>query len=406
MKILIVTARYFPEQFSITNIAEMLVKMGHEITVLTGTPHYGYGNVIPGYENITYQEINGVKIHRVNEKIRKPGIKGLISNYFSIFKEYNKFLKKHKEKYDAVLSHVISPIFSIRGVNNFCKKNKIPHVHYGLDLWPESLIATSYFKKNSLIYKLMIRYCRNIYRGCDFITFSSPSAENYFSNVLKLPHIPFKHIYQPCLSPVPDIEKINNHTFNKNKINITYCGTIGKFHRIDLFLNAIANSKYRDNFYFHLIGSGSELENIKNLISELNLDNSVSIYGRIPVDETIKHYLNADVLFVPLIENCETSKLIPQKVIEYFMYGKPILGMLKGDGELLIKHASNHNILCDQTVESLIEGLENLYLSKENFALCGRENRHFFDNEKRFSLKIVCKELVDVLSLCINSSKF
>ena len=40
MKILIVSNRYWPENFRITDIAESLVKIGHDVTVLTGLPNY------------------------------------------------------------------------------------------------------------------------------------------------------------------------------------------------------------------------------------------------------------------------------------------------------------------------------------------------------------------------------
>ena len=60
MKILIVSQHYFPDPFSITTIAEYLVKKGHDVTVLTGKPNYGYYRIVPGYEHLDYEILNGV----------------------------------------------------------------------------------------------------------------------------------------------------------------------------------------------------------------------------------------------------------------------------------------------------------------------------------------------------------
>lgn len=397
MKILIVTARYFPEQFSITNIAEKMVNMGHDITVLTGVPHYGYGSIFEGYENVRFQIINGVKVYRVREIIRKNGVISLMRNYGSIFYRYKQFLRHHKVKYDAIISHVISPIFTLRAANYYATKHKIPHIHYGLDLWPESLVATYYLKRKSIFFDIVKKYSRHLYSKCDLISFSSPSAESYFHEYLDLPQIPFRHIYQPCLTTMPPRDDIDHHVFRQNgKTNLLYCGTIGKFHRIDLIIEAISQFEGRNKLKFHIIGSGSELDNIKKLVEEKKLSDVVNFYGRIPASQTVKHYLTADILYVPLINNSCTSLLIPQKAIEYLMYGRPILGMLVGDGAEIIKKASSDNIICDQTLDALIASLTKLCNADDEVLVkCGISNRLFFESEDRFKIDIVCRELVD-----------
>jgi len=222
------------------NICEQLSKMGHDITVLTGKPNYGYGKIIDGYETLNKENINGIDVYRVNEVARTDGLKGLLVNYKSIFFQYKKFLKSHNDNYDIVLSHVMSPIFTMRGISNFCRKQKIPHVHYGLDLWPESLIAASYTKRINPIFQLTKIYSRKLYKTCDYITFASPSVETYFRDYLKIKKIPFKQIYQPTLTIKPNIEIAKKHEYCKNdKVNILYCGSIARFHRLDLFLEAI-----------------------------------------------------------------------------------------------------------------------------------------------------------------------
>ena len=83
MKVLVVCQYYFPENMVITNICEELVKKGNDVTVLTGKPNYGYGQILPEYRKVKYEEINGVKIHRVNLISRKKSRFSIIQNYLS-----------------------------------------------------------------------------------------------------------------------------------------------------------------------------------------------------------------------------------------------------------------------------------------------------------------------------------
>ena len=50
LKVLAVSQHYWPEPFAIADVCEGLAAMGHEVTVLTGTPNYPDGDIYPGYE--------------------------------------------------------------------------------------------------------------------------------------------------------------------------------------------------------------------------------------------------------------------------------------------------------------------------------------------------------------------
>ncbi len=406
--ILVVSTNYFPEQFSITSVCEELVNVGYSVTVITGKPNYGYGRILEGYEKVDKEIINNVKVLRVNIKPRTQGIIGLIKNYLSIYVEFNKYLSKHNEKYDVVMSHVGSPIFSIRGVGKFCKKHNTPHIHYGLDIWPESLVATSYFKRRSLGFQIMKLYSKKIYESADVISFASPSVETYLKDYLNInPNIPFVHIYQPSLSSVPKMDVVIDHNYCiNNTVHILYCGSVARFHRLDLFVRALKHfvDTHIQPVVVNIVGSGSELDKIKDLVSSLHLDDVIIFHGRVPIELTKTFYQEADVLYVPLEDTCATSKMIPQKLIEYFMYARPILGMIQGDGKQLLVDACEDNILVDQTVESISNGIERIVTSKETFAATGLQNRMFFDQSEGFQLRFIVNQFNEIIQKLIKNS--
>ena len=394
MKILLVTPRFYPEPFTITRIAEELASKGHDITVLTGRPNYGKWSIYPGYENVREEDHNGIHIIRVKERIRKKGVVGLTRNYASIYSLYQKALKKMSGDYDIVFSHVMSPIFVMNGISRFCEKYHIPHFHYGFDLWPESLVAAGYFKRNSPVFKYVKKMSIANYSGCDQIAFASPSAEKYFTDYLKI-KVNFKHIYQPCLTTMPDISFVSNHAYIPDgKIHVLFCGTIAQFNHLDLMIEALDSDVFKANVIFDIVGSGSDKERIEKIVKEKSLEDVVVFHGRVAPEETKNFYKKADILFVPLYYNSATSLMIPQKLIEYFMYSRPIFGMIKGDGADLLKKASDLNVVSDQTIESLRDNLKKIIeMPTEELQKCGSDNRHFIETYDCFSLKTICDDI-------------
>ena len=65
MKILVVCQHYYPDPFRITDIAENLVRAGHDVFMLTGEPSYEREKWI-GEGSKTDEIRNGVKYFRVN----------------------------------------------------------------------------------------------------------------------------------------------------------------------------------------------------------------------------------------------------------------------------------------------------------------------------------------------------
>ena len=251
MKILIVCQFYYPENFTITKIAESLVKLGNDVTVLTGKPNYGYGYILPNYKNVKYEEINGVKVHRVNLIARKKSRLSIVKNYLSFWRNSKKWVRNCKEKFDVVYSMSLSPVTILSAGNLYKKLHKVPHVVHCVDLWPESVLVTHAIKEKSIFYKILYKWSKDLYSKADKILVGSPSFKNYFKDVLKMrtDHISF--VPQPSLIESSEEEKVDLGP----GFNVLYCGNLGIIQLIEKIPEAMKEVKNK-NVKFHIIGMG------------------------------------------------------------------------------------------------------------------------------------------------------
>src|SRR3954469_16899624 len=86
MRLLIVSQYFWPENFRINDLARHLVRRGHDVTVLCGTPNYPVGRAFKGFGwwKRTRERWEGVEVVRVPQFVRgKAGSLRLAANYLS-----------------------------------------------------------------------------------------------------------------------------------------------------------------------------------------------------------------------------------------------------------------------------------------------------------------------------------
>lgn len=390
MKILIVTQYFYPERFTINDIAFKLCELGHDVTVLTGKPNYGYEQIIPEYKNIKYEEINKVKVHRVNLYPRKKSRCSIIKNYLSFWFNSSKYVNKLDKDFDVVLSVCLSPIISCNAAAKYAKKYNVKHVHYCLDLWPESTVVTGAIKKNSLLYKFLFNWSKKLYNTATKIIVSSPSFIPYLRDYLKINCKEYTFIPQPAMLPKV-IEEPIKYT---NKYNIVYCGNIGTIQLVDKFVLAMKNLSDLD-IKLHLIGMGRLQDKINDLIKENGLEDKIEYLGPKQIEEATRYYYNADALLVGLKNDDTVGKTIPSKLTQYLYFKRPILGVLSGDGKDMLIDAKG-SIVVDEDIKSIEDGIRKIVsLSEKEKKTMGENNYNYFKNNLTIDeiVKKIIKEL-------------
>ena len=391
MKILLVSQYYYPERFSVTDFAENLVKQGHEVTVLTGKPNYGFKQILPEYKKVSYEEINGVKVHRVNLVPRKDTKMSIVRNYLSFHRNGKKFARHFKEEFDVVLAASLSPVISVSPALKYAKKHKVPCVLYCQDLWPEAPVVTGMIRKNSLAFRIIRKWSKSIYSRCDRIVISSPSFKDYFVKELHIEDKGFNVVNQPIIKSSKVLEPIKY----ENKINFVYAGNIGSMQMIDSVVKAIRFSRGYD-VKLHLLGSGSALKQILKQVVVDGLSDRVEYHGNVPIEEAEAYFANADALIVSLKNEGYVGKTIPNKAIQYLKYGKPIIGIVQGDTKQLLENAKGA-IFAGENAQNIGETINQfIAMSDKEKDQLGLNNKKYF--EENFLTEKLTQLLVNELN--------
>ena len=389
-RILIFTNHFYPEQFKINEIVDWLSVEKSHIRVVTGLPNYPQGKIYKDYINNSIKNFfsGNVIINRLFLIPRGNGsILMLLINYISYFVSCSLFtiyIAIFKKKYDIIFVHHTSPILiAIHPIiySIFYRSKKIL---WDLDIWPESLKAVNVIK-SKLILKIIKWLVKLIYSKYNLILVGSKSLKEIVSNryhgeVLYFPNWADKVIENNKID--------NNIKFNisREKFNIMYTGNIGRAQNFEELVKTI--QLVQDNVHWVFVGDGRFKKEFKSLLKQKKIIHKTTFIGNIDVDKMSSIATYANSLFLSLKDDEIFSKTVPAKLQTYMALGKPIIGVLKGDGATIIKDSrcgiveENYNYV---GLAAKINSFTNKQES-EYFEL-GRNGKIFYENNFKSKLR-------------------
>ena len=127
----------------------------------------------------------------------------------------------------------------------------------------------------------------------------------------------------------PEFLKVDfTKTEKKKKKSIVYAGNMGDGQGLHKIVPEMAEF-LGDNFTFMLIGDGGMRGHLKQRIREKGLSN-VKLIDPVPREKIIEYYRNSDYLFLHLNDYEAFKKVLPSKIFEYAVTGKPVIAGVGG----------------------------------------------------------------------------
>ena len=331
MKLLILTERFFPEEFLVNDLAAELLKRGNSVEVLTQVPSYPHDRIFDGYRNRLFQttrEYHDIPVHRVRTVLgyNSGGMKRKIVNYVSFAFWTSLWCLCFGWKYDRVFVYHTGPLSmaSAALVLRFVWWRRC--TIWTQDVWPDT------------VYNYGVR--------------PTPTMRAFLNTVVRVTYWAFSSITVSCPGFIDilrrytrkDIEFIPQWTTDGTplpprvpgeKLIFTFAGNVGSVQNLDILIEAFAKVPGGEA-ELRIIGDGIYLERLKSLVEQLRLDNVV-FTGRRPRAEMPKLFAEADVLVISL--KPEFSLTIPAKFQAYIASGRPIFGCVRGDcAKLITEH--------------------------------------------------------------------
>lgn len=388
MRILVVCQHYAPEPFRLPDICRELVRQGHQVTVVTGTPNYPEGEIYPGYKKGARADeiLDGVRVHRCPLIPRKRGSFYRLLNYFSFELSACWYLHWLRECFDVVFVNQLSPVMMAEGGLRWAKRHGKKCVLYCLDLWPESLVVGG-IRQESLIYKIFLGISRSIYRRADRILVSSRGFVSYFEDPIgvekeKIDYLP--QYAEGLFDNLPETEK-------GETVHFLFAGNVGALQAMPTIIEA-ARLLQGENIHIDVVGGGACLADSQTQAEGLT---NITFYGRRDVSEMPAFYSKADAMLVGLVRDPGMSRNLPGKVQSYMAAGKPIFGAVEGETARVVTEAECGECAPAENAEALAEVLRKAAADREKLKRYGENARRYY--EAHFSQTEFMRRLTEIL---------
>jgi glycosyltransferase involved in cell wall biosynthesis len=385
MKLLFISDNYPPEQNALAQRSFSHIEIWKKkinIDLITCFPNYPYGKVFDKYKNKFYQKEVKKKlvIHRIWSFISKKD--NSIFNFFDYFSfGISSFFYCLNKKSDVILcSSPPMPVAFFAILLSKTKRTKI--VIEIRDLWVDSIVDLN-LTKNLFIISILRKMENFVIKNSNLIICVTESMKFKIKK-----SFPNKKIlvrtngYQERKIKSKNFKHIFKHfKKNKSKINFTYLGTIGLSQDFDKILN-FCEKIDQSKFFFNIIGTGSEIDNLKKKIEERKLFNFYVFELKNPIiDKKIYDYIDYGL---SSLKNIKTfKKVIPSKLYEYIFYKKKIIFFgPNGEASDMIKSLDIGHVF---NAKSKINKIK--FIKKPKFKL----NNQVIKN---FSRKLIAKKIL------------
>lgn len=406
MRLLVVSQYFWPEDFRVNDFVIGMRERGHHVTVLTGLPNYPYGRIFeeyranPGAFNHFH---DGVEVIRVPLIPRGSGRIGLMLNYasFALAGAILGAMKLRGRQFDAIFDFQGSPITAALPAVLLRSVKRAPHLMWVLDVWPDSLKAVGAVRSPKVL-SLVGRLVRFIYRRCDRIllqsrAFWTPALRDgapearlvYFPNWVE-------PTFQNGLDGVEPAPEVALHS---DSFTVMFAGNVGESQDMPAVLQAADALRDLPDLKWLIVGDGRAHDALRDGIRAKGLEQRVVLLGRHPTFRMPSFFAGADALLVSLRAEPIFAMTIPGKVQSYMAAGRPILGMIDGEGARVIEEAGAGFTAPAGDGEALGEAVRRMWaLSAQERTAMGDRGREYalreFDREKQFTY---FEKLVDEL---------
>lgn len=304
---------FYEEDNRVRRYAETLSKRGDHVDVVAllqkGQP--------------SAEVINGVNVFRIQSRVVNERSKlTYLTRLFLFLVQSSVFVSRQhlKSRYDVIHVHSI-PDFEVFAavLPKMMGAKVILDIH---DIVPEFYTSKFNSSRDSFIFKLLV--------GIERLS-SAVSDHVIVANHIWQERLEGRSVKAPKCTTIlnfPDSEVFERHgrARKDDKFIILYPGTLNFHQGVDIAIQAFSLiTRQVPEAEFHIYGEGEQLEPLKRLIAELQLQKKVLIKDKLPFNQIATVMENADLAVVPKRKNSFGNEAFSTKILEFMALGVPVI---------------------------------------------------------------------------------
>jgi len=340
------------------HLAEIFSTKGHEVFVID-CAESDLKNIVTGFRTSIISKYNRIYKNASITLIRPSSLLVKGANRLTHFLTCKNVIKKTviENKIDIILLYSVAT----SGVQTIKvgKEMKIPVVFRALD-------TAHRLVKIPIVRQLAKKFEKEVITNALKVLATTPNLAAYTremgakdENVEYFPLGINAQIFKPMVKNIQLAQKLGITEHDKV---VVFIGTIYEFAGLDKIISNFEFLKRSlKNIKLLIIGGGPFFNTIKSLVSKKKIESDVILTGFKPQSDLPKYISLADICINPFEVNETTDRVIPTKILEYLVCGKPVLSTpLKGTTELLPNDDFGINYSsCEKFLETLLNLLKN-----------------------------------------------
>ena len=393
-------------------LAVELKKLGHELIVLTTTPHYNRDveaeskqPLYPYWGKLLRKStFNGISVYHIimPKKSKYLGARFIPFLYFHIFSCIAGMVVFKKPDVMIVPSPPITLGVCAWILSQFQRAKFIYNVQ---EIYPDCAINLGAIR-NRLIIRLLYKLEAFVYSRAAAVTVIAPNMAQCLSEKgipsHKIRVIPnFVDINDMC--PLPRDNEFSRQYNVHNKFVVSYAGNIGPAQDMETFIKCAHILKNRQDIHFMMIGDGMLRDRLKEKAERLKLHN-VAFIPYQPYSLVPQIYAASDLCLVPQLSEI-TSSAIPSKVYRIMACGRPVLAATKSQSDLaqLVANARCGFVVKSGSAESYAEAIIKAFKRQDLLCSMRKAGRDYV--VENYTREAISKLYHDLIISLTNSTK-
>lgn len=385
MRILIYSYNYFPEPIGIaplmTELAEGLVKRGHNVRVVTGMPNYPERRIYPEYRGKLYltEKINGVVIQRSYIWTRpKPNLidRVLLDGSFVL----SSLAHALKGRRPDVILFTTPPLPVAVPATILGWWHRCPVILNLQDILPDAAVHVGLLT-NKVLINLFTKLEKFAYQTSTKI---SVLADGFVDNLLsknvprdKIVKIP-NWVDVNFIQPLPKYKNAFRTEHNlEGKFVVLYSGNIALTQGLETVIDAATRVRHLENIAVVIVGEQQALDKLQQHCEQVGADNVLLLPFQ-PRQKLPEMLAAADVGLVVQKRNVISFNM-PSKIQVLLASGRPIIASVPNNGTAAkaIRSSCGGVVVPPESPSELAQAIVDLYSQPDKLEILGKRSRRY-----------------------------